>query len=124
MLQMPAYKDLVVVSPPYISSSELYLGISEADDQKDSIKQAFEEGFAHLKRSGTYQEILSRYQIDDNIQMVSDETPVATYLEPSRLRSLKGSGLPPPVLSSYHQITLMSLLLALAGLPTPIKVLT
>ncbi|MEC8375555.1 MAG: sugar ABC transporter substrate-binding protein, partial [Pseudomonadota bacterium] len=92
---MPAYKDLVVVSPPYISSSELYLGISEADDQKDSIKQAFEEGFAHLKRSGTYQEILSRYQIDDNILMIPDETPVATYLEPNRLRSLKGSGLPP-----------------------------
>ncbi|GMM67682.1 hypothetical protein MTsDn1_09760 [Alteromonas sp. MTD1] len=100
MLQMPAYKDLVVLSPPYISSSELYLGISEADDQKDSIKQAFEEGFAHLKRSGTYQEILSRYQIDDNIQMIPDETPVATYLEPSRLRSLKGSGLPPRTIKS------------------------
>ena len=95
MLQMPAYKDLVVVSPPYISSSELYLGINEFDDENKVLQQAFEEGLAYLKRSGTYQEILSRYKINDNIQMLKEERPTIGSLETSRLRSLKGSGLLP-----------------------------
>lgn len=95
MLSKPAYRDLVVLSPPYIASSELYLGISSLDENANDMQAAFERGLANIKASGEYQAILSAYRIEEKVRLLSDETKRFTPLEPSTLRDLKGSGLLP-----------------------------
>lgn len=49
MLERKAFKDLVVVSPPHIASSELYLGISSITKNREDIRLGFEDGLAYLK---------------------------------------------------------------------------
>ncbi|WP_394221554.1 substrate-binding domain-containing protein [Alteromonas gracilis] len=100
MLERKAFKDLVVVSPPHIASSELYLGISSITKNREDIRLGFEDGLAYLKQSGKYQEILAQYKINDNVQLLKDQRQSKVFLEPSRLRLLKGSGLLPLVKKS------------------------
>lgn len=100
MLKKSAFKDLVVVSPPYILSSELYLGVGAIVENREVVRLDFERALTYLKQTGKYQDILSKYNIEYNAQLLEDERQLPVFIEPSRLRSLEGSGMIPVVKKS------------------------